>query len=654
MDRQLATADSIPHIPPPYSHFSAISPEHTQIPRLPPLSSALEPSLHSQRPRYDSFRPEYEGTASRGSRSSSPVERSFKRPRLHRDQGQGPYILRRDSSHTGGIMEDRNALDPCVWQTSGDSLSPQTNTSFFIPGQGKRRVNSVPKPPIPLEAKRERMNSINSPGCSNCSDLHGLVHKVIAGLVALTAELRNFRVQEPTGLINQGINNGIAPPDDIKKAGFQLSLSWAVTSIEHNTKIARQLAIDRNLSSSNMSDDKGLFRPELLGSYDNSKRKVDSADPRHDEGYKTTTYSYQENPPLFVSNFGGPEIGKSRRSRSLVAELSPYPPQSPLSNSEIAPKSLPSPTQTTSPHRVLPSPSSIAFGSISTGFPPLANSTNSNQTAHSAHLQDLQHQISTKALALETLQREHDGLLSAFSRQRTRCETLDKKSRVSENEIAVLTEEKNRLETQVSQFEFQVEQLMKSRDDAHRQSVASGAQYMQIMSMSSRLQAQGAADLKRWKSEKEGWEAEKEQYEQRIHDLESKHARRTQELEALGPIQIATENTNQEQAVLPIHEVSINSPLDASSRRPNSSSALLQGEMQRLRKRCLSFENMLLDLRGESENIDRAMELLSSIGQRIATRVQDVGMAPASSTEAPASDRLQSQTMEEKADPSVS
>jgi predicted nuclease with TOPRIM domain len=126
-----------------------------------------------------------------------------------------------------------------------------------------------------------------------------------------------------------------------------------------------------------------------------------------------------------------------------------------------------------------------------------------SQSAQAAHLQDLQHQISTKTLALQTLQREHDNLLAAFSRQQTRCATLDKKSQVSDNEINSLTEEKIRLQAQVEALEAQVEDLVKSRDEAHKQSVANGAQYMQIMSHSSRLQAQGAADLKRWKTEKE-------------------------------------------------------------------------------------------------------------------------------------------------------
>jgi len=124
-------------------------------------------------------------------------------------------------------------------------------------------------------------------------------------------------------------------------------------------------------------------------------------------------------------------------------------------------------------------------------------------STHTAHLQDLQHQVSVKTLAFQTLQREYDSLLQKLERQRVKCAALEKKFEVSDVEINNLTDEKERLQTQVTALGTQVEELQRSRDEARRELVANGAQYMKIMEMASRLQAQGAEDKRRWAAEKE-------------------------------------------------------------------------------------------------------------------------------------------------------
>ncbi|KAI9749072.1 MAG: hypothetical protein M4579_007016 [Chaenotheca gracillima] len=140
-----------------------------------------------------------------------------------------------------------------------------------------------------------------------------------------------------------------------------------------------------------------------------------------------------------------------------------------------------------------------------------------------AHFQDLQHQVSTKSLALQTLQQEHDSLLAAFSRAQTRCSTFEKKVQVSDTEISNLTEERIKLQSQVDAFETQVEELVRSRDEARKQSVANGGQYMKIMEMASQLEAQGSADKKKFTSEKDEWAQERESLNQRIAHLEKEN-----------------------------------------------------------------------------------------------------------------------------------
>ena len=133
--------------------------------------------------------------------------------------------------------------------------------------------------------------------------------------------------------------------------------------------------------------------------------------------------------------------------------------------------------------------------------------------AHLAHLQDLQHQVSVKQLALQTLQREYDSLLQKLERQSIKCQTLEKKFEVSDAEINSLTDEKERLASQVQSLEVQVEDLQVARDEARKMGADSAAQYMKIVEMAGRLQGKGVED-------KKGWEKERDILLRRIADLE--------------------------------------------------------------------------------------------------------------------------------------
>ena len=262
------------------------------------------------------------------------------------------------------------------------------------------------------------------------------------------------------------------------------------------------------------------------------------------------------------------------------------PPQSPMH----APQPLRS--------AMLPSPSSMSFSNVP-NLPPISPPASSAQTsAQAAHLQDLQHQISIKTLAFQTLQREYDSLLQKLERQRTKCAALEKKFEVSDVEINSLTDEKEKLQSQVAALEVQVDELHQSRDEARRQLVANGAQYMRIMEMANRLQAQGADDKRRW-------EIEKGELEQRIRILE----------EAMV--------TGNEQPTTAAHNISGASPsfsavLPISS---NSSSTetinVLRAEIARLRSRTQSLESALRTMKEESIRIQTAAQQLVESGGKI-------------------------------------
>jgi len=169
-------------------------------------------------------------------------------------------------------------------------------------------------------------------------------------------------------------------------------------------------------------------------------------------------------------------------------------------------------------------------------------------------------------------------------------------------EINSLTDEKERMQMQISTLESQVEELQQSRDEARRQLVANGAQYMRIMEMANRLQGQGAEDKKKW-------EAERTELETRIRVLE----------EAMVT---GTEHTPSE-----AEASSSDSPMPSSkalSHNPSTSSAsqfetinVLRVEVSRLRSRTQTLEAALQSMRRESISIQAAAKQLVESGARL-------------------------------------
>ena len=66
-------------------------------------------------------------------------------------------------------------------------------------------------------------------------------------------------------------------------------------------------------------------------------------------------------------------------------------------------------------------------------------------------------------------------------------------------------EERTRLENNIDTLQGRFEELHLDLDDEHREPVRKDAQYVQILAMSSRLQAQNAVDVKMWEAETNPW-----------------------------------------------------------------------------------------------------------------------------------------------------
>jgi chromosome segregation ATPase len=235
--------------------------------------------------------------------------------------------------------------------------------------------------------------------------------------------------------------------------------------------------------------------------------------------------------------------------------------------------------------------------------PPAAAQT----SAQTTHLHDLQHQVSVKALALQTLQREYDSLLQKLERQRTKCATLEKKFEVSDVEINSLTDEKERLNVHVAMLEAQVEELQQSRDETRKQLVDNGAQYMRIMEMANRLQAQGAEDKKRW-------ESEKAELRQRIKVLEEAMVTGTARP---TPI-VATAASDDIPSIIETH-IMVQEPASSSG---TETIRVLRAEIGRLRLRTQGLETALQTMKGESVAIQEAARILMESGGKIENTAQ--------------------------------
>ena len=182
-------------------------------------------------------------------------------------------------------------------------------------------------------------------------------------------------------------------------------------------------------------------------------------------------------------------------------------------NTQMHSQMQPSPVGGTQSSSILPSPTHSGSFNAPTLPPIISPSVPAHGSAHSTHLQDLQHQVSVKSLAYATLQHEYDSLLQKLERQRTRCTALERKFEVSDAEINSLTDERDKLFTQIGELENQLEDLVKARDSARKEVVVNGAQYMRIVEMAGKLQAQSAAEKKEWEKEKRALEARIRQLE---------------------------------------------------------------------------------------------------------------------------------------------
>ena len=398
-----------------------------------------------------------------------------------------------------------------------------------------------------------------------------------------------------------------AVPQEVTKHGLRHSLEWTVTELRMTLQAVQDVSAtsrpglpsladvvpERNLAEMRRSSMAGV--PSAIATPSEAWQLPLLSDPGRPEEYAQKPTDHGRDSYRFSHEASLPPVqipDEMKRTHAYDQGHTASAP-SPRGPGGFVPQS---PMQTQRHDRTLPSPPSTQYHSP--GFSGTSQFSSANQAAHASHLQDLQHQISTKTLALQTLQREHDQLLAAFSRSQIRCTTLDKKSQVSDHEINSLTEEKIRLQHQVEQLETSVEELMKTRDELNKQSTADGAQWRQIMAMSSQLQIKGAEEARKYKADREAWEADREAMQQRVTELKGGGSSSAGKQPA-SDTEMGNEALN-----------------------TNSTDAMRQ-EILRLRQKCAGLEEKLQDLSGETEEIDHAINAMASIRQRIASRKKE-------------------------------
>ncbi|KAI9798077.1 MAG: hypothetical protein M1833_004974 [Piccolia ochrophora] len=599
-------------------------PRYTQS----PAASVRPETFPSHLPSVDE-RPGDGAAAHHGSRSASIDEAASKRPKLRSELSHGtiqqatpPWIPNADGRRYSHV-EDPNAL------------ARQGHGAPHVPG-----LTSIVRPSqeTPRESSSTSNNAVSA-SCEGCGSLRPIVNDIVSKVFLLDAELRH------------GLARGVAVPPmlrslDIDRAGIPNALQWVSKALHIDVECARQITWGTTHQRPYSSDVHGS---QLRGSppeLEDMKRKIETLERERDEARRGRSRFYEDHAQTPNSESRSTFVSDGERRMSMFSD-SGLPSQSPhvptIATSNVPPHS---PGQASTSTRMLPTPSSLNFPStVSTSLPSISPSTQATPSAHAAHFQDLQHQVSTKTLALQTLQREHDSRLRALLRSRDRCIALEKKFQVSDAEINRLTEERISLQAQVDGLECQVEDLVNARDEARRESVANNVQYMSIVSRASQLEQQGAADKRRLR-------VEKEELNRRVAQLE-----REQTIsQEVAPLEMpATSNVIPVQsrgpALSPPHAgeptPTVTSPIDSVmspglARTPHTgpptssdsndvlhSNSLddLRAEINRLRRSCASMESTLLDLRQDGARIDSLLHKLSGVSREIHSKADSASAA---------------------------
>ncbi|KAL7276204.1 hypothetical protein RUND412_000823 [Rhizina undulata] len=252
---------------------------------------------------------------------------------------------------------------------------------------------------------------------------------------------------------------------------------------------------------------------------------------------------------------------------------------------------------------------SVASISSTTSTP----STAPQDQAYAANLSTLQHRVSTLSLAHETLQKEHNNLLSAFSRSQTRAGTLEKKISVSTEENENLSNERERLQGNLEVLEEEVVDLRLERDDARKELAATRSQWIGILKGAGKLERKSEQDKAEFRSQLAQANKREAELRERLEEGEKAITRLQEDLELLDCNLTSTGDLNATSTAPGIDAVDPNSP--TSAKRDASLSILrLKKRNEKLRVRISQLEDCIKEFRDHNAEISATADKFMKMG----------------------------------------
>lgn len=499
-------------LPLPQHHHHPDAQQHHQPPQLssdPVPDDAAPPAPWPPQSRRESAAPPWylaespsAGTAAQMLQSQSDATQNNKRRRLLPDQisQSNPHFppAPADSAGYHGSGEDHDDSARALPSEPGrQQLQPPS------PGMASARFDARGYLPV-VSSQEER--PCCGPACLGpaCARRRALINDIVSEVDSLNAGIQRILLRSDSQPPSH--SSGVA------RLGTDQALAFAVDLLRSNVASLRDLtAQPSHLPGDGVDHQPGTTAAAAAEIRDVMKRRFDP-NTNTEPPFLPRPPSGDRDPSRTIP-LPGPQEDFRRSFQGSRDPLSPRhsPPGAHSISSGNAFTRPPSPTHNhPHTHRMLPSPTSLnipppsTIHTLASPSPSLLPQPSSSSAAHSAHLQDLQHQISLKTLALQTLRQEYDALLSKLDRQRTKCAALEKKFEVTDVEINSLTTEKEELEARVVALEQQVDELREQRDDARRREVQTGEQYRSIVEMASRLQGMAAEEKRAWMQEREG------------------------------------------------------------------------------------------------------------------------------------------------------
>ena len=340
----------------------------------------------------------------------------------------------------------------------------------------------------------------------------------------------------------------------------------------------------------------------------------DQARKRPRSGASSNEPSYSYNTTSRIDLQGS--VDTARRDQAL--RYSPDPTDS-LPSSAHPRNTSPSVAHRTA--RALPSPASMTFPlSAASSLPTIAAQslgspapsyqaastihTASSHSATSAHIADLQHQVTLKSLALQTLQSEYASLLQKLQREKVKSQTIEKKTTAASQEVNELSGKNEDLTEQVKTLTSQLEMSEKKRESDRLETQREKDQWSRMLEMSGRLQAKVDAERQRLLGEKESLQLRISRYEKGS----PLHPDQVAEREASRSSDVASKAPGSSPAVAS----QLKLPVSGQSHVETSETQILKREIAVLNGRIEAFRAALRQIREQTTTFQHISGALQS------------------------------------------